>query len=146
MSLAAVEELAAEALRRLFLKPGADRYRGFVEELAKGGRLALMFEKETKSSYVFRLYRLEEGGKFVELEGVKLRIEKVGEGEMASIVYALKFDDVERWQGFFKQEREAGIKAADEVGGVCLWETASSTCWAGLPQTWQYAERGTRGC
>jgi hypothetical protein len=117
MSLAAVEELVAEGLRRLFLKPGADRYRGFVEELAKGGRLALMFEKETKSSYVFRLYRLEEGGKFVELEGVKLRIEKVGEGEMASIVYALKFDDVERWQGFFKQEREAGVKAADEVGG-----------------------------
>jgi hypothetical protein len=116
MSLAAVEELAAEILRRLFLKPGADRYRGFVEELAKGGRLALMFEKETDSSYVFRLYRLEEGGKFVELEGVKLRIEKVGEGEMASIVYALKFDDVERWQEFFKQEREAGVKAADEVG------------------------------
>ena len=103
MSLAAVEELAAEALRRLFLKPSADRYRGFVEELTKGGRLALMFEKETKSSYVFRLYRLEEGGKFVELESVKLRIEKVGEGEMASIVYALKFDDVERWQVFFKQ-------------------------------------------
>jgi hypothetical protein len=117
MSLAAVEELAAEALRRLFLKPGADRYRGFVEELAKGGRLALMFEKETKSSYVFRLYRLEEGGKFVELEGVKLSIEKVGEGEVASIVYALKFDDVERWQEFFKQEREAGVKAAVEVGG-----------------------------
>jgi hypothetical protein len=115
MSLAAVEELAAEALCRLFLKPGADRYRGFVEELTKGGRLALMFEKETKSSYVFRLYRLEEGGKFVELEGVKLRIEKVGEGEMASIVYALKFDDVERWQEFFKQEREAAVKAAEVV-------------------------------
>jgi hypothetical protein len=115
MSLAAVEELAAEALCRLFLKPGADRYRGFVEELTKSGRLALMFEKETKSSYVFRLYRLEEGGKFVELEGVKLRIEKVGEGEMASIVYALKFDDVERWQEFFKQEREAAVKAAEVV-------------------------------
>jgi hypothetical protein len=114
---AAVEELVADALRRLFLKPGANHYRGFVEELTKGGRLALMFEKETDSSYVFRLYRLEEGGKFVELEGVKLRIEKVGEGEMASIVYALKFDDVERWQGFFKQEREAGMKAAEEVKG-----------------------------
>jgi hypothetical protein len=113
---AEVEEMAAEALRRLFLKPGADRYRGFVEELTKGGRLALMFEKETKSSYVFRLYRLEEGGKFVELEGVKLRIEKVGEGEVASIVYALKFDDVERWQEFFKQEREAGMKAAERLG------------------------------
>jgi len=114
---AAVEEMLAEALRRLFLKPGADHHSGFVEELTKGGKLALMFEKETDSSYVFRLYRFEEGGKFVELEGVKLRIEKVGEGEMASIVYALKFDDVERWQGFFKQEREAGMKAAEEVKG-----------------------------
>ncbi len=114
---AAVEELVAEGLRRLFLKPGADRYRGFVEELTKGGRLALMFEKETDSSYVFRLFRVEEGSKFVELKGVKLRISKVGEGEMASIVYALKFDDVERWQGFFKQEREAGMKAAEEVKG-----------------------------
>ena len=35
---------------------------------------------------------------------------------MASIVYALKFDDVERWQEFFKQELEAAIKAAEEVG------------------------------
>jgi hypothetical protein len=113
---AAVEELVAEGLRRLFLKPGADRHRGFVEELTKGGRLALMFEKETDSSYVFRLYRLEEGGKFVELEGVKLRIEKVGEGEVASIVYALKFDDVERWRGFFKQELEVAMKAAEVVG------------------------------
>jgi hypothetical protein len=40
-----VEELVTEALRRLFLKPGADHYRGFVEELAKGGRLALMLER-----------------------------------------------------------------------------------------------------
>jgi hypothetical protein len=33
----AVDELVAEAFRRLFLKPGADRYRRFVEELAKVG-------------------------------------------------------------------------------------------------------------
>jgi hypothetical protein len=82
---AAVEELVAEALRRLFLKPGADRYRGFVEELTKGGKLALMLEKETKKktgSYVFKLFRLEEGGGLKEL-GVKLRIEKVGRGERA---------------------------------------------------------------
>jgi hypothetical protein len=32
---AAVEELVAEALRRLFLKPGADHYHRFVEELTK---------------------------------------------------------------------------------------------------------------
>jgi hypothetical protein len=113
---AAVEEMLAETLRRLFLKPGADYYRSFVEELTKGVRLTLMFEKETESAYVFRLYRFEESGGLKELEGVKLRIEKVGEGEMASIVYALKFDDVERWQEFFKQEREAGMKAAEVVG------------------------------
>ena len=63
---AAVEELVAESLRRLFLEPGAVRYRGFVEELTKGGRLALELEekktKEKTESYVFRLYRLEEGG------------------------------------------------------------------------------------
>jgi metallophosphoesterase superfamily enzyme len=63
---AAVEELVAEALRRLFLKPGADRHRGFVEELARGGRLALeLVEEKTKKkteSYVFRLFKLEEGG------------------------------------------------------------------------------------
>jgi len=71
--------MVAEALRRLFLKPGADHHRGFVEELTKGGRLALMFDRETKSSYVFRLFRLEEGDGLVDL-GVELRISKVGEG------------------------------------------------------------------
>jgi hypothetical protein len=111
---AAVEELVAEAFRRLFLKPGANHYRGFVEELAKGGRLALMFEKETESSYVFRLYRLEEGGKLVELEGVKLRIAKVE--KVKAIVYTLDID-VEKGQKFFGQELEAGVKAAGVVGG-----------------------------
>jgi hypothetical protein len=47
---AAVEELVAEALRRLFLKPGADHYRGFVEELTKGGKLALMLEERRRPS------------------------------------------------------------------------------------------------
>jgi hypothetical protein len=28
----------------------------------------------------------------------------------------LEFDDVERWRGFFKQELEAAVKAAEEVG------------------------------
>jgi hypothetical protein len=111
---ATVEELAAEALRRLFLKPGADRYRGFVEELAKGDKLAPMLEDKTESSYVFRLFRPEGGGGFVDL-GIKLWISKVGEGERASITYALIFDDVERWQGFFRQELEAAVKAVEEV-------------------------------
>jgi len=105
--------LAAKGLRRLFLKPGADHYRGFVEELEKGSKLALMFERETESSYVFRLFRLEEGGKFAKLEGMKLRISKVGDG----VTYALEFDDVERWLGFFKQELETAMRAAEEVGG-----------------------------
>jgi hypothetical protein len=108
---AAVEEMAAEALRRLFLKPGADHHRGLAEELAKGGKLALMLEKETKSSYAFKLFRLEKDGGLKEL-GVKLRIAKVGEG----IAYALELD-AERWREFFKQELEAAAKAAEEVRG-----------------------------
>jgi hypothetical protein len=108
---AAVEEMAAEALRRLFLKPGADHYSRFVELLG-GGKLALMLEKETKSSYVFRLYRLEEGGRLKEL-GVKLRIEKVGEGKGAGIAYALDLDAERR--ELFKRELEAAEKAAEEL-------------------------------
>jgi len=110
-----VEEMVAEALRRLFLKPGADHYSRLVEELAKGGKLALMLEKKNKSkkaeSYVFKLFRLEEGGGLRELEGVKLKISKVG----ASIIYTLDLDT--RWRELFKQELEAGMKAAGEVGG-----------------------------
>jgi hypothetical protein len=105
----AVEEMVAEAFRRLFLKPGADHYSRLVEELTKGGKLALMLE-EAESSYVFKL---EEGGGLKEL-GLKLRIAKVGE-EGASIVYFLELDA--RWREFFKQELKAAIKAAEEVGG-----------------------------
>jgi len=109
---AAVEELVAEALRRLFLKPGADHHRGFVEELVKSGRLALMLDKETESAYVFRFYSMKENGKLVDL-GIELWISKVGKG----IVYFLKFEDMERWLGFFKPELEAAVRAAGEVGG-----------------------------
>jgi hypothetical protein len=105
---AAVEEMVAEAFRRLFLNPGADHYSRLVEDLTKGGKLALMLE-EAESSYVFRL---EEGGGLKEL-GLKLRIAKEGE-EGASIVYFLELDA--RWHEFFKQELEAAIKAAEEVG------------------------------
>jgi len=116
---AAVEEMVAEALRRLFLKPGADHHRGFVEELAKGGMLALeLVEEKTKEktgSYVFKLFRVEEDGGLKEL-GIKLRIAKVGEGEGAGITYTLTFD-VGRWRDFFRPELEAAVKAAEEVGG-----------------------------
>jgi hypothetical protein len=110
----AVEELVAEALRRLFLKPGSDHHRSFIEELTKSGKLALMLEKGTESSYVFRLFRLEEGGGLKELEGVKLWISKVGEG----IVYFLELDA--RWRELFKQEFEVTMKAAERIGGRLL--------------------------
>jgi len=109
---AAVEELVAEAFRRLFLKPGADHHSDFVELLGSG-KLALELKKEAKSYYVFKLFRLEEGG-LREL-GVKLRIKKVREGEGASITYDLALDT--RWREFFKQERDAAEKAAKEVRG-----------------------------
>jgi len=113
---AAVEEMVAETLRRLFLKPGAEYYSRLIEELTKGSKLALELEekktKEKTESYVFKLFKLEEGGGLKEL-GIKLKIEKMRE----SIIYALEFEDVERWQELFKQELEAGVKAAEVVGG-----------------------------
>ncbi len=110
---AAVEGMIAEALRRLFLRP--DRYSRFVE-LLKGGELALELEKAEKTekgteTYLFRLLKLE-GGKPVEL-GIKLKIEKVGEG--AGIVYALMLDA--RWRELFNQELEMVWKAAEELRG-----------------------------
>jgi hypothetical protein len=117
----AVEELVAEALRRLFLKPDADHHSYFLEFLGSG-KLALEFkedntneEEKTKKakSYVFRLYRVEEGGGLVDL-GIELWISKVGEGERASITYTLIFD-MERWRGFFEQKLEVAMKAAEEV-------------------------------
>jgi hypothetical protein len=109
---AAVEEMMAEALRRLFLEPGADRY-GHLVELLGSGKLALELENKTESSYVFRLYRLEGGGGLKEL-GIKLRIAKVGEG--ASIAYTLEFN-AERGRELFRQKLEVAVKAAEEVGG-----------------------------
>jgi hypothetical protein len=114
---AAVEEMIAEALRRLFLKPGADRYSGFVEELTKGGGLALELKKAEKTekgteTYLFRLLKPEEGGRFEEL-GIKLRIEKVGEG--AGVVYALMLGA--RWRGLFERELKMAEEAAEELRG-----------------------------
>jgi hypothetical protein len=106
-----VEEMVAEAFRRLFLKPGADHYSHFIEELTKGGKPALMPEGENESSYVFKLYNMKEGGRLVDL-GIEMRISKVKK----SIVYILEFD-VERWRGFFEQWLEVVVKAAEEVKG-----------------------------
>jgi len=107
---AAMEELVAEALRRLFLKPDVEHHSGFVEELTKSGKLVLMLEKKTESSYVFRLFGPEEGSGLKELEGVKLSIKEAGE----SLVYVLYLDA--RWRDFFRPELEAAVKAAEEVG------------------------------
>jgi len=110
--LVAVKEMIAEALRRLFLKPGADYYSRFVELLGSG-KLALMLEGETEKSLMFKLFRLKEGGGLEEL-GIRLKISKVGEEE--SITYTLIFDA--EWREFFRQELEAAVKAAEEVGGA----------------------------
>ncbi len=57
---AAVEELVAEGLRRLFLKPGADRHSDFIKLLGSS-KLALELEeaktRRKTESYVFRLYQ-----------------------------------------------------------------------------------------
>jgi len=112
--LVAVEESVAETLRRLFLKPGADRHSRFVEGLTKGGRLALMFDRENESSYVFRLFRLEGNGGLVDL-GVELWISKVEKVEEVDITYTLIFR-LMRWREFFRRELDAAMKAAGEVG------------------------------
>ncbi|MFP3212882.1 MAG: PaRep2b protein [Thermoproteus sp.] len=109
---ATVEGMVAEALRRLFLRPGADRYSGLVEELTKGGKLALELEKGAEKgteTYLFRPLKLE-GGKPVEL-GIKLKIEKMGEG--AGIIYALMLDA--RWREFFGRELKMAEEAAEEL-------------------------------
>jgi hypothetical protein len=102
--------MIAEALRRLFLKPGRDRYSRFVE-LLKGGELALELEKETETSLVFRLLKPEEGGRLAEFKGIKLRIEKVGEGEGAGVTYFLELD--KSWRKFFEHE----LKIVEETAG-----------------------------
>jgi hypothetical protein len=72
-----------------------------------------MFEKETDSSYVFRLFRLEESDKLVELEGVKLWISRVGEG--AGVIYTMEFDAERR--ELFRQELNTAEKATEELRG-----------------------------
>jgi hypothetical protein len=88
---AAVEELVAEGLRRLFLKPGADHHSDFIKLLGSG-KLALELEEEKTrrktESYVFRLYRVEEGGGLKEL-GIELWISKVVSGA-AGVCYNLQ--------------------------------------------------------
>ncbi|MFZ8808788.1 MAG: PaRep2b protein, partial [Pyrobaculum sp.] len=94
--------------------PGADHLHDFVEELTKGGKLALMLEKKIEStkteSYVFKLFR-EENNQLKEL-GAQLRITKMKNNE--TTVYTLELDA--RWQEFYKQKFEAAVKkVAEEI-------------------------------
>ena len=107
-----MEGMVAEALRRLFLKPGADYYRGFVK-LLEGSGLALRLERETDTSLVFKLLKLEKGGNPVEFEGMRLRIEKVGEGEGAGMTYILELDASRR--ELFEHELKMVWVAAEEL-------------------------------
>ena len=63
---------------------------------------------------MFRLFRLEDGGGLRELEGVKLKIEKLKIDKVReSMIYALLLGT--RWQVFFEQELEVAMKAAERV-------------------------------
>jgi Arc/MetJ family transcription regulator len=99
-----VEGMIAEALRRLFLKPGAEYYHDFVRKLLERDRLELELEKRTEKSLVFKV---------VGLDGVKLKIGGVEEGEVAAGTYVLEFDAV--WRKFFGHELGMVGEAAEEL-------------------------------
>jgi Arc/MetJ family transcription regulator len=99
-----VEGMIAEALRRLFLKPGAEYYHDFVRKLLERDRLELELEKRTEKSLVFKV---------VGLDGVKLKIGGVEEGEVAAGTYVLEFDA--RWREFFGHELGIVGEAAEKL-------------------------------
>ena len=100
-----VEEAVVEAFRRLFLKPGAERYSRFVDKVLEAARQrgGLVLEPEP-----------EEGGKktwmfkVAGLEGVKLVVSKIGKG--ASWSFVLLLDS--RWREFFREELGAVERVA----------------------------------
>jgi hypothetical protein len=101
---AAVEKMAAETLRRLFPKPGADHHSDFIK-LLRSGKLTLELEEEKTrrktESYVFRLFRPEEGGGLVDL-GIELWISKVVSGA-AAVYHNLQF------AGYAGSRSEVGV-------------------------------------
>ena len=99
-----VEGMIAEALRRLFLRPGAEYYHDFVRKLLERDRLELELEKRTEKSLVFKV---------VGLDGVKLKIGGVEEGEVAAGTYVLEFDA--GWRKFFGHELGMVWEAAEEL-------------------------------
>ena len=97
-SIATVEEAVVEAFRRLFLKPGAERYSRFLDKVLEAARQrgGLVLEPEPKEggkkTWVFKV---------VGPEGVKLVVSKIGESGSAWIL-SLLLDS--RWREFFREE------------------------------------------
>ncbi|MFP3193117.1 MAG: PaRep2b protein [Thermoproteus sp.] len=92
-----VEETIAEALRRLFLKPGAEYYRGFIKKFLERGHLIL--ERGAEETPVYRV---------VGLKDVKLK----GEREKVK-TYVLMFGA--RWREVFKHELAVVDNAVKEL-------------------------------
>jgi hypothetical protein len=105
-----VEEAVVEAFRRLFLKPGAERYSRFLDKVLEAARqrggLALEPEprEESDKTWVFKV---------TGLEGVKLVVSKIGES--ASWSFVLMLDS--RWREFFREELGAVERVATTLKG-----------------------------
>jgi hypothetical protein len=101
-----VEEAVVEAFRRLFLKPGAERYSRFVDKVLEAARQrgGLVLEpeprEESDKTWVFKV---------AGLEGVKLKVSKIGESRSAWIL-TLLLDS--RWREFFREELGAVERVA----------------------------------
>jgi tetratricopeptide (TPR) repeat protein len=99
------DEAVVEAFRRLFLKPGAERYSRFLDKVLEAARqrggLALEPEprEESDKTWVFKV---------TGLEGVKLVVSKIGES--ASWSFVLMLD--RRWREFFREELGAVERVA----------------------------------
>ncbi len=105
-----VVEAVVEAFRRLFLKPGAERYSRFVDKVLETARQrgGLVLEpeprEESDKTWVFKV---------AGLEGVKLMVSKIGKG--ASWSFALLLDS--RWREFFREELGAVERVATTLKG-----------------------------
>ena len=103
-----IDETMVEAFRRLFLKPGAERYSRFVDRVLEAARqrggLALEPEprEESEKTWVFKV---------AGLEGVKLVVSKIGKG--ASWTFTLSLD--RRWREFFREELGAVGRVATKL-------------------------------
>jgi hypothetical protein len=127
-----VEEAVVEAFRRLFLKPGAERYSRFVDKVLEAARqrggLALEPEprEESDKTWVFKV---------AGLEGVKLVVSKIGESGSAWIL-ALSLDS--RWREFFREELGAVERVATTLKRCAgAWSRLCRICRAGWRQMYR---------